>query len=225
MDALGGGPLWDLVVRAVHGVDAGVTVADVRALLATAAPTPARGRCWTIDPLDGTKGYLRGGQFAIALALLEDGVPVVGVLGLPRLGGAGDGSGAGVLVAAARGRRRLGHQQPTHARGSHPRVNPTHRPHHQVPERAATQRIHILGALLGHDRRARPVRRAQRLHDHGLARQVRHGRRPATTLLHHRRRRKRRRVPKPCHRQRRRPHGGDGALQVARATVTHQRLR
>jgi 3'-phosphoadenosine 5'-phosphosulfate (PAPS) 3'-phosphatase len=103
VDALGGGPLWDLVVRAVLGVDAGVTAAGVRGLLVTEAPTPARGRCWTIDPLDGTKGYLRGGQFAIALALLEDGVPVLGVLGLPRLEGEGDGSGAGVVVAAARG--------------------------------------------------------------------------------------------------------------------------
>jgi 3'(2'), 5'-bisphosphate nucleotidase len=102
VDALGGGPLWDLVVRAVRAVDAGVSAVDVRALLATEAPTPARGRCWAIDPLDGTKGYLRGGQFAIALALLEDGVPAIGVLGLPRLGGQGDGVGAGVVVAAAR---------------------------------------------------------------------------------------------------------------------------
>ena len=103
VDALGGGPLWDLVVQAVRAVDAGVSPASVRGLLATDAPTPARGRCWMIDPLDGTKGYLRGGQFAIALALLEDGVPVIGVLGLPRLGGQGDGVGAGVVVAAARG--------------------------------------------------------------------------------------------------------------------------
>ncbi|MFM8817664.1 MAG: inositol monophosphatase family protein [Phycisphaerales bacterium] len=175
--------------------------------------------------MDGTKGYLRGGQFAFALALLEDGVPVVGVLGLPRLGGAGDGSGAGVVVAAARGRRCRRRKQRAHIGHGHPRVDPVHRPHHQVPERAAAKRIHVLGALLGHDRRLRPVRRTQRLHDHGLAGQVRHRCRPAPALLHHGCRRKRRRVPKPCHRQRRRPHGGDGALQVARATVTHQRLR
>lgn len=103
IDALGGGPLWDLVVRGVHGVDSGVSPSSVRGLLATDAPTPARGRCWTIDPLDGTKGYLRGGQFAIALALLEDGKPVIGVLGMPRLAERGDGVGAGAVIAAARG--------------------------------------------------------------------------------------------------------------------------
>ncbi|KAK4032166.1 hypothetical protein C8A01DRAFT_20734 [Parachaetomium inaequale] len=43
------------------------------------------GRVWTIDPIDGTKGFLRGGQYAIALALLEDGDVKVGVLGCPNL--------------------------------------------------------------------------------------------------------------------------------------------
>jgi 3'(2'), 5'-bisphosphate nucleotidase len=43
------------------------------------------GRVWTIDPIDGTKGFLRGGQYAVALALLEDGDVKVGVLGCPNL--------------------------------------------------------------------------------------------------------------------------------------------
>jgi 3'(2'), 5'-bisphosphate nucleotidase len=103
VDALGGGPMWELVVDAVRDVDARIGALDVRALLTTVDSPSAVGRCWTIDPLDGTKGYLRGGQFAIALALLEDGRPVLGVLGLPRLGATGDGMGPGVLVAAADG--------------------------------------------------------------------------------------------------------------------------
>ncbi|KAL2143934.1 hypothetical protein VTI28DRAFT_9764 [Corynascus sepedonium] len=44
-----------------------------------------KGRVWTIDPIDGTKGFLRGGQYALALALLEDGDVKVGVLGCPNL--------------------------------------------------------------------------------------------------------------------------------------------
>jgi 3'(2'), 5'-bisphosphate nucleotidase len=103
VDALGGGPMWGLVVDAVRGVDARVGTSDVRALLTGIDPPSASGRWWTIDPLDGTKGYLRGGQFAIALALLEDGVPVLGVLGLPRLGAHGHDAGPGVVVAAAAG--------------------------------------------------------------------------------------------------------------------------
>lgn len=40
-------------------------------------------RFWTIDPIDGTKGFLRKEQYAIALALIEDGQVVLGVLGCP----------------------------------------------------------------------------------------------------------------------------------------------
>lgn len=40
---------------------------------------------WTLDPIDGTKGFLRGQQYAIALAYVERGEPVVGALGCPNL--------------------------------------------------------------------------------------------------------------------------------------------
>jgi 3'-phosphoadenosine 5'-phosphosulfate (PAPS) 3'-phosphatase len=40
---------------------------------------------WTIDPIDGTEGYLRREQYAVCLALLENFVPVLGVLGCPAL--------------------------------------------------------------------------------------------------------------------------------------------
>jgi len=43
------------------------------------------GRHWTLDPIDGTKGFLRGDQYAVALALIEDGEPVLGILGCPNL--------------------------------------------------------------------------------------------------------------------------------------------
>jgi 3'(2'), 5'-bisphosphate nucleotidase len=43
------------------------------------------GRFWTLDPIDGTKGFLRLEQYAVALALVEDGEVVVGVLGCPNL--------------------------------------------------------------------------------------------------------------------------------------------
>ena len=40
---------------------------------------------WTLDPIDGTKGFLRGGQYAVSLALIEHGEVVLGVLGCPNL--------------------------------------------------------------------------------------------------------------------------------------------
>ncbi len=43
------------------------------------------GRLWAVDPIDGTKGMLRGEQYAIAAGLIMDGTAVLGVLGCPRL--------------------------------------------------------------------------------------------------------------------------------------------
>jgi len=40
---------------------------------------------WTIDPIDGTKGFLRGEQYAVCLSFLIDGNPIVGVIGCPNL--------------------------------------------------------------------------------------------------------------------------------------------
>ena len=59
-------------------------------------------RYWTIDPIDGTKGFLRGDQYAVALGLIEDGEVVAGVLGCPNLP-ASEGGAVGSLFAAVRG--------------------------------------------------------------------------------------------------------------------------
>lgn len=42
-------------------------------------------RFWTLDPIDGTKGYVRGDQYAIALALIVEGQVQVGVMACPAL--------------------------------------------------------------------------------------------------------------------------------------------
>lgn len=43
-------------------------------------------RFWTLDPIDGTKGFLRKEQYAISLALIVDGQLKLGILGCPNLG-------------------------------------------------------------------------------------------------------------------------------------------
>ncbi|XP_020600291.1 SAL1 phosphatase [Phalaenopsis equestris] len=43
------------------------------------------GRHWVLDPIDGTKGFLRGDQYAIALAMLDEGNVVLGILACPNL--------------------------------------------------------------------------------------------------------------------------------------------
>jgi 3'(2'), 5'-bisphosphate nucleotidase len=42
-------------------------------------------RFWALDPIDGTRGFLRGDQYAIALALIEHGIVKLGVLACPNL--------------------------------------------------------------------------------------------------------------------------------------------
>jgi len=68
------------------------------------AADPAK-RFWTLDPIDGTKGFIRGDQYAVALALIEDGKVQIGVLGCPNLtdGYISEPGRAGSLVIAVRG--------------------------------------------------------------------------------------------------------------------------
>ncbi|MBI5157783.1 MAG: 3'(2'),5'-bisphosphate nucleotidase [Acidimicrobiia bacterium] len=84
----------DLAAAGTSAVD-GVTAAVTDALGSAATPGEVfawidhRGRpgsrMWAVDPIDGTKGFLRGDQFAVAIGLIDHGVPVLGILGCPRL--------------------------------------------------------------------------------------------------------------------------------------------
>ena len=60
--------------------------------------TASAGRQWIIDPIDGTKNFVRGVPvWCTLIALVDDGVPVVGVISAPALGRrwwAGHGLGA-----------------------------------------------------------------------------------------------------------------------------------
>ena len=58
------------------------------------------GRYWVLDPIDGTKGFLRNDQYAIALALIEAGEVRWGFLACPLLPYEG---GRGMLFVARRG--------------------------------------------------------------------------------------------------------------------------
>lgn len=60
----------------------------------------ASGGFWTLDPIDGTKGFLRREQYAIALAYIEDGTVQFGALGCPNLSMNGQ---AGSILIAVRG--------------------------------------------------------------------------------------------------------------------------
>ncbi|KAK7226090.1 hypothetical protein V2G26_014093 [Clonostachys chloroleuca] len=70
-----------------------------------------KGRFWAMDPVDGTKTFLRGQQYAISLSLIENGKEVVGVLCCPNLKlrngrvveESVDVDGLGVMLSAVKG--------------------------------------------------------------------------------------------------------------------------
>ncbi|HEX3650517.1 MAG TPA: histidinol-phosphatase [Pseudonocardiaceae bacterium] len=95
--------------------DADLAVEDrIRELLATARPADrvageerggdvGVGRTWLVDPIDGTKNFLRGvPAWATLIALIVDGVAVAGVASAPALGRrwwAADGHGTWTAAA------------------------------------------------------------------------------------------------------------------------------
>ena len=92
-----------VVTEFVNKVQPGASAEDVCTWIDRGAAAPGD-RFWTVDPIDGTKGYQRGGQYAIALALVDDGAVSLGVLGCPNLGGGCQPDmGVGGVVVARRG--------------------------------------------------------------------------------------------------------------------------
>ena len=102
--------LADAVLERVRAHRAGASLAEiVDALDRCDDPGGPGRRWWTLDPVDGTKGFLRDEQYAVALALIEDGEVVLAVMGSPNLpvaGVPGDAGPTGCLFLAERGRGR-----------------------------------------------------------------------------------------------------------------------
>ncbi|MGH3516935.1 MAG: histidinol-phosphatase [Haloechinothrix sp.] len=104
--------------------DADTAVEDaIRAVIAESRPDDAiageerggydddalTGRIWVLDPIDGTKNFLRGVPvWATLIALVADGVPVVGVVSAPALGKRWWAySGGGAYTNDGAGKRRI----------------------------------------------------------------------------------------------------------------------
>jgi 3'(2'), 5'-bisphosphate nucleotidase len=68
------------------------------------------GSFWVLDPIDGTKGFLRQEQYAVALALIVDGQVVLGALGCPNLPDGRGGVGCVQLAVLGQGAVQTGLQ-------------------------------------------------------------------------------------------------------------------
>ncbi len=103
-----GRPMLDAVTAAVRVVFRQATTDEVLEAVGHGTAEPNEAGFWTLDPVDGTKGFLRRQQYAVALAWIEHGVPIVGALGCPHLppdphGDVERADATGCIASAARG--------------------------------------------------------------------------------------------------------------------------
>jgi len=94
------------IVPALARLLPGVPVVAEEAV-AGGRPPEIGARFWLVDPLDGTKEFIsRNGEFTVNVALVEDGVPVLGVVLAPAQGRLFAGAlGCGAFVEDVDGRR------------------------------------------------------------------------------------------------------------------------
>ncbi len=91
-----------LIEKALSVLAPDIPVIGEEAMAAGAAPAAGR-RFFLVDPLDGTKEFLkRNGEFTVNIALIEDGAPMCGVVLAPAKGRAFVGeAGRGAFELAA----------------------------------------------------------------------------------------------------------------------------
>jgi 3'(2'), 5'-bisphosphate nucleotidase len=75
-----------LLTAAIANADPGALIVGEEASAAGQKPDPTA-RFWLIDPLDGTRDFMRGGtDYSVNIALIEAGVPVLGIVLAPHDG-------------------------------------------------------------------------------------------------------------------------------------------
>lgn len=73
------------ITETVRNIRPGISGDDVLDAIDLGNHDASDATYWTLDPVDGTKGFLRRGQYAVSLALIENGTVKLGVLGCTNL--------------------------------------------------------------------------------------------------------------------------------------------
>ncbi len=97
-------PFLDRVQAELSHINLNAEPEDICRWIDRGGATSFGPRFWTLDPIDGTKGFLRNEQYAISLALIVEGRITVAILGCPNLPLIPSGDTAtGSLFIAVRG--------------------------------------------------------------------------------------------------------------------------
>lgn len=74
----------DLILRELHRAYPGIPSLSEECRARDFAERQLWERCWIIDPLDGTKEFIKkNGEFTVNIALVESGTPILGVVYQP----------------------------------------------------------------------------------------------------------------------------------------------
>jgi len=97
-----------VIVQGLRALTPDIPIVAEEAVAGGQVPTVER-RFWLVDPLDGTKEFAsRNGEFTVNIALVDDGVPVLGVVLAPAIGRLFAGAaGLGAVVEQAGARRAI----------------------------------------------------------------------------------------------------------------------
>jgi 3'(2'), 5'-bisphosphate nucleotidase len=73
-----------IILRGLKALDPSVPVVAEEEFAAGRVPDVTRGKFWLVDPLDGTKEFLKAnGEFTVNIGLVENRRPILGVLHAP----------------------------------------------------------------------------------------------------------------------------------------------
>jgi len=99
----------NIILPALRQLTPDIPVVSEEEAAAGLSPEVTGARFWLVDPLDGTREFLScNGEFTVNIALIENGLPVLGIVVVPAIGEtyAGAEPGTAVLEDAA-GERKI----------------------------------------------------------------------------------------------------------------------
>ena len=103
----------EYIVETLAAAFPGIPVVSEEGRLPSYAERASYGYFWLVDPLDGTKEFIKkNGEFTVNIALIEDGLPQVGIVYIPaqqRMFSAARGEGAWLSLPG--GQQRLAAKQ------------------------------------------------------------------------------------------------------------------
>jgi 3'(2'), 5'-bisphosphate nucleotidase len=98
----------DIILPALRALTPEIPVVSEEEASKGLSPEVTGTRFWLVDPLDGTREFLNGnGEFTVNIALIEHGVPVLGVVVVPALGETYAGAAGAAVLEDKSGERRI----------------------------------------------------------------------------------------------------------------------